>query len=211
MMAAFSMRLLATFLLTMAGVASVQTCFAEDTALLEGKVVNAEGKPVGGARIVVYNEDTRSEKSGRSDRRGDFEIAHPLCSALSFDVFPPEKCALASAHYAHVSGEMTKHFIVKLASGFHVTGRVLAEGQGVKGLEIKVFPQSSQGSDTVHGGGSARTKAEGEYSLYLTPGQKTIQIKNDLYSNLSPLYQHEFKITQDTRLPDMTLPLLKDR
>jgi hypothetical protein len=209
----FKMRLLATILATCSAFLWFNyPALAADSALLKGKVLSPDGIPVGGVKIVIYNEDTRAEISGHSDRRGDFEIEHLQCSTLSFDVLPPEKTGLTSAHYAHVSGEATTHFIVKLHRGFHVTGRVLAEGQGIKGLEIKAISMDSEGSPVVaHGGGLTRTRGNGEYFLLLTPGKKTIQIKNDMFSNLSPLYQHEFTITGDVRLPDMTLPLLKDK
>lgn len=183
-----------------------QAVFAEN-ADLKGKVVDQEGQPVSGAKVILHDEDSNEELSGRSDGKGKFEIEHPLCSTLSFDVVPPSKSGLSSAHYCHVSGELTKYFNVQLHRGFHVTGRVLAEGQGIKGLQIKIIGQEHDA--TVHGGGNTETKGNGEYSLFLTPGKKTIQIKNEVYSNLSPLYQHEFTITGDTRLPDMTLPVLK--
>ena len=207
------MRLFDSFLLALA--ATLFFCsavLAADSALLKGKVLNADGMPVGGVKIVIHDEDTHAEISGHSDRHGDFEIEHPQCSTLSFDVLPPDKSGLTTAHYSHVAGEMSKHFIVRLVRGFRVTGRVLAEGQGIKGLEIRAIGQEGQGSSAaIHGGGVAHTRGDGEYSLLLTPGMKTIQIKNDIFSNLSPLYQHEFTITGDMRLPDMTLPLLKEK
>ncbi len=179
--------------------------------LLKGKVTDAEGHPVGGAKIVIHNEDKNLDTTGKSDGEGNFEIEHDKCSTLSFDVFPSGKSGLTTSHYSHVAGESTKHFIVQLHRGFRVSGRVLAGGQGIKGLEINVIGQDDANSSrgTVHGGGNTKTKAKGEYLLMLTPGKKTVQIKNELYSNLSPVYQHEFTITGDTRLPDMTLPLLK--
>lgn len=182
-----------------------------ESAFLKGKVLDQEGHPVGGARIVLHNEDTREESSGRSNGKGEFEVEHQKCSTISFDVFPGKKSGLSSAHYAHVSGELSKHMIVQLHKGFKVTGRILSEGQGVKGLEVRAIGQEDgKGGATVHGGGHAKTRADGEYEFWLTPGKKIVQIKNGIYSNLAPVYQHEFTISGDTRLPDMTLPLLKE-
>ena len=183
------------------------TTAEEEIRKLKGKVVDIDGKPVGGAKIMVHNLDTHEELDGRSNGKGYFEIDHPKCTALSFDVFPPTKSELSSAHYSRVSGELSKHIIVQLHKGFRVTGRVLAEGQGIKGLEIKVVGTDAGAHATVHGGGITRTKGNGEYSFILTPGKKIFEIKNDVYSNLAPVYQHEFTITGDTRLPDMNLPL----
>lgn len=197
--------------ITLALLAGIQIgVFAEEEKVfLKGKVHDSDGSPVGGAKIVIHNEDREESINGRSNGKGVFQIEHPRCSTLSFDVIPSAKSGLSSAHYSHVSGELSKYFNVLLHRGFRVTGRVMAEGQGVKGLEIKVFGQDSESGATVHGGGIAHTKGNGEYSFLLTPGKKTFQIKNDIYANLSPLYQHEFTITGDIRLPDMTLPLVK--
>ncbi|MBX9688290.1 MAG: carboxypeptidase-like regulatory domain-containing protein [Candidatus Obscuribacterales bacterium] len=181
----------------------------KESTLLKGKVLDSAGKPISGAKIIIHNEDSHQELSGRSDGDGDFEIEHAPCSSLSFDVIPSKKSGFTSAHYAHVGGESSKHFIVQLHKGFQVSGRVLAEGQGIKGLEIHAFGHEPGTHSTVHGGGKTKSNNNGEFTLFLTPGKKTIQIKNDIYSNLSPVYQHEFTITGDTRLPDMTLPLQK--
>ena len=192
------------------GLLAPETSAEEDRVRkLKGKVVDLDGHPVAGAKIIAHNLDTQEEIDGRSNGKGDFEIDHPECSALSFDVYPPAKAELTSAHYSHVSGELSKHIIVQLHKGFKVTGRVLAEGQGIKGLEIKVTGAEQGAHATVHGGGTSHTKGNGEYSFILTPGKKVFQIKNELYSNLAPVYQHEFTITGDTRLPDMNLPLSK--
>lgn len=186
----------------------MQVSLAEEEARqLKGKVVDADGHPVGGAKIVLRIEDTQEEVNGRSNGKGNFAIEHPQCRTLSFDVYPPAKSELTSAHYARVSGDLSKHFIVQLHKGFRVTGKVLAEGQGVKGLEIKVIGNEPGSHATVHGGGVTHTKGNGEYLFILTPGKKIFQIKNEVYSNLAPVYQHEFTITGDTTLPDMNLPL----
>lgn len=184
-----------------------------ESTFLKGKVLDAEGKPVGGAKIIVHDEDKAEDSSGKSDGKGNFAVEHEPCNSLSFDVVPNPKSGYSRAHYAHVSGEQSKHFIVQLHKGFKVSGRILAEGGGVKGLEVK-FIGKDEGvgtSHVVHGGGVATTDGDGEYELLLTPGKKLVQIKNELYSNLSPVYQHEVTITSDTKLPDMTLPLLKNR
>lgn len=200
--AGFAMALIFSVPLCMPGSAQ-----EEEARKLKGKVLDADGHPVAGAKIIARNEDTQEELTGRSNGKGYFEIEHPECSALSFDVYPPAKTELTSAHYSHVSGELSKHIIVQLHKGFKVTGRVLAEGQGVKGLEIKVIGNEPGSHATVHGGGTTHTKANGEFSFILTPGKKVFRIKNEIYSNLAPVYQHEFTITGDERLPDMTLPL----
>ncbi len=184
----------------------------EEATKLQGKIVNSEGRPVAGARIILHDDESRAVVNGRSDADGDFEISHEPCSTMSFDVFPPEKTGLATAHYAQVAGDITKHFIVQLHKGFRVTGRVLAEGQGLRGLEITATGNEGEGhSATIHGGGATRTRNNGEFTLILTPGKKIFQIKNELYSNLSPVYQHEFTITTDVHLPDMKLPLVPEK
>lgn len=206
------MRLLDIAIMTLIAATCLHQPVLAEPAVLKGKVLDSEGRPVGGAKIIVQNEDNMQESSGKSDGKGDFEVEHQACNTLSFVVLPSKKSGFSNAHYAHVSGEHSKHFIVRLHKGFHVSGRILAEGQGIKGLEVHVLGQDEGkgSSHTIHGGGAARTKGNGEYELLLTPGKKIIQIKNDVYSNLAPVYQHEFTITGDTKLPDMTLPLLKE-
>lgn len=181
--------------------------------LLKGKIIDSDGNPVAGAKIVLHDEERDEKKSGKTNSKGEFAIEHQACSFVSFDAMPPKKSGLTSAHYSHVSGEVSKHVIVRLHKGFLVSGRILSEGRGVKGLEVKAIAteKGKHGNDsTIHGGGKSVTDSEGNYTLTLTPGKKTIQIKNELYSNLSPLYQHEFTITGDSKLPDMTLPLVKN-
>ncbi len=182
-----------------------------DSAFLKGKVMDAEGKPVGGVKIVVHDEDKQEDSSGKSDGKGNFEVEHEPCNTLSFDVIPNPRSGYSRAHYAHVSGEQSKHFIVQLHKGFKVSGRVMAEGSGVKGLEVRFVGRDEGGtSHVVHGGGVATTDGDGDYEVLLTPGKKIMQIKNDVYSNLAPVYHHEITITGDTKIPDITLPLIKN-
>ena len=189
---------------------SASPALAEDV-LLKGKVVNVEGQGIPGVKIILKDEDHNEEKSCKTDGQGSFEIEHESCSTVSVDVKPSPRSGYTAAHYSHVAGDLTKTFIVKLQKGYHVSGRILAEGHGVKGLEVRAISQDDdKNRSTIHGGGVTHSKNNGEYEFLLTPGKKIIQIKNEIYSNMSPLYQHEFVITGQTRLPDMTLPLLKE-
>lgn len=205
------MRFLDIVLLSVVAVSSLNQLAIAESSALKGRVLDSEGNPIAGVKIVVHDEDRQEETTGRSDGKGNFEVKHEPCNLLSFDVFPSHKSGFSHAHYAHVSGEVTKQFIVRLHKGFEVTGRILAEGEGIKGLEIKIIGKDDGNgtSHSIHGGGVTKTKNGGEYAFHLTPGKKILQIKNDVYSNLSPIYQHEITITGDVRLPDMTLPLLK--
>lgn len=169
--------------------------------------MDKHGKPVNGAKIVVHDEDHDEYHSGKSNVKGEFEVEHMPCKNMAFDVLPPEKLALSPAHYGHVTGELSKHFIVQLHQGFRVTGRILSGGQGLKGIDIKFNAHESAGhSDTIHGGGYTTTKGDGSFSLLLTPGKKVMEIRNDRYAKLSPIYQHEVTITGETTLPEMSLP-----
>lgn len=178
-----------------------------DSAFLKGKVLDTEGHPVAGAKITLHDQDHDEYKTGKSDAKGEFEIEHEQCNSLTFEVQPPPKSWLTPARYAHVTGDMSKHFIVKLHPGFKVSGRLKASGQALKGLDIRFIGHEGSGhSSTVHGGGSTKTKGDGSFSLLLTPGKKTIEIRNNKYAGLAELYQHEVTITGDTELPEMTLP-----
>lgn len=178
-----------------------------ESHFLKGKVMDPKGHPVNGAKIVVHDEDHDEYHTGKSNDKGEFEVEHTPCKALAFDVLPPVKLALSPAHYGNVKGELSKHFIVQLHQGFKVSGRITSEGQALKGIDIKFNAHESAGrSDTIHGGGYTTTKGDGTFSLLLAPGKKVIEIRNDRYPKLSPLYQHEVTISGETALPEISLP-----
>ena len=183
----------------------------DESHFLKGKVMDNHGKPVNGAKIVVHDEDHDEYHSGKSNANGEFEVEHTPCHNLAFDVLPPVKLALSPAHYGQVKGELSKHFIVQLRQGFKVSGRILSGGQPLKGIDIKfnAHDQSAR-SDTIHGGGYTSTKGDGTFSLLLAPGKKIMEIRNDRYKDLSPLYQHEANITGETTLPEISLPPRKN-
>lgn len=185
------------------------TALAVDSALLKGKVTDPSGRGVNGAKIVVHDEEHNEYKSGRSDSNGEFEVEHTLCNNLSFEVTPPPKLGLAPAHYQHVTGGLSKHFIVKLHPGFKISGRITAAGRGLKGLPIRFVGLEAGSTSTVHGGASTVSRADGRFSVLLTPGKKRLEISNDEYSDLAPIYHHEITITGDTVIPDMILPVQK--
>lgn len=187
------------------------TAFSEEeessSLFLKGKVLDSQGHSVAGAKVVVHDEDHNDYKIGKSNAQGEFEVEHQQCNHLSFDVLPPPKLELSPAHYANVTGELSKHFIVQLKHGFKVSGRILSAGKGLKGIDIKFNAHEQSGkAGIIHGGGFTTTKGDGSFALLLTPGKKVIEIRNDRYPKLSPLYQHEVTITGDTILPEISLP-----
>lgn len=183
----------------------------DDPLFLKGRVLNQEQRPVSGAKIVILDEESGEQMKGESDGKGRFAVKHAACHNFSFSVVPPANSGLSRANFQHVSGEAGKHFIVQLHRGFAVSGRVVADGAGLKGLLVKVSAndQTMTNSEAAHGGGSCRTGKNGEYQMVLTPGQKIIEIKNDRYTNLSATIQQQLAVSGDTRIPDIVLPGVK--
>lgn len=186
---------------------SATSLAAEESLMLKGKIINPDGQPVTGVKIVIHDEESGEEIKGDSDGKGKFAIKHAPCSYFSFDVIPPANSSLSRAHFQHMSGEAGKHIIVQLHRGFSVKGRVTAHGVGLKGLLVKVSPNDTSMSnvEVVHGGGTTRTGRNGEYQLILTPGNKLIEIKNDRYSDVPATARQSIAVSGDISLPDIEL------
>lgn len=177
-----------------------------DQHVLKGRILDEHGHPVAKARVILKSEDDDTTLTATTDGRGSFRIHYPQCSFFNFEVQPPAKTSLASAAFDHVSGQAGKHFIVRLHRGFSVTGRVVTRKNGLKGLTVRVMDRA--GKD-VHGGGTARTGADGEFTLMLTPGAKTLEIVNDRYLELAGSASFPCVVTADTALGDLELPSLR--
>lgn len=173
--------------------------------LLKGRILDEHDHPVPKARIVMHVEDDGTTYSGQSDGKGNFKIEFPSCHFISFDVNPPKKSGLARARFQHLSGDATKHFMVRLHHGFEVRGRVIAGNSALKGLTIHV--SDPHGRD-VHAGGTATTGGGGEFTLMLTPGEKVLEVVNHKFSDLPGSIHQRISISADTTLPDIVIPPL---
>lgn len=173
---------------------------------LKGKILDEQGNPVPKSKIVLHLEDDGSSYHGQSDGKGNFKLEFPKCHFISFEVNPPKKSGLARARFQHLSGEATKHFMVRLHHGFLVQGRVIGHNAGLKGVKVHVTDPHDK---DVHASGTAITGGGGQFSMRLTPGNKLFEIVNDRFSDLSGSTQQHVTITGDTSLPDLVVPPLK--
>lgn len=180
--------------------------FASDELVLKGKVTDQDNKPVSRARIILHDRDSGSALKARSNRHGEFEIKHERATSESLEVLPPPGTGLAQVFVENISGEETKHFIVQLKRGFSVCGRIVGDGKGLKGLQVRAYPQADrQNPDTVHGGGTVSTDGSGAFRMVLTPGAKILEISNKKYPGLETFARHRCVVTADTVIPDLVL------
>ncbi|MBY0358885.1 MAG: carboxypeptidase-like regulatory domain-containing protein [Candidatus Obscuribacterales bacterium] len=183
----------------------------EAPSKLKGRIIDPQGQGVAQAKVIVTDENNQKQYKGQSNRDGYFSVDHSACESLSFDVIPQNKHGLSQAHFHDVDGNTTKHFIVQLQQGFQINGRVVYGGIGVKGLNIEVVSHDDEPTSKgiVHGGGSTKTLADGKFCLRLTPGKKTINITNEIYSNVPESFSQDFIVSSDSQLPDIIIPAKK--
>lgn len=181
-------------------------CFADRNPLLKGKVVDQQGAPVKGAKIICRNIDGGHIVTGSSDGHGAFVLEHLPCNHMSFKVIPPMKTSLTSARFESVPGDSNKQFIVQLHRGFFVRGKVTGGNKGLKGLKLKFIAADIKNKDeAVHGGAEATTDSTGDFSVVLTPGQKQIEIHNTRYPQWQEVTRQQCQITDDASLPEIKL------
>ncbi len=186
---------------------------ADEELFLKGKVTDQQNKPVSGVRIILTDKNSGAILKGRSNRRGEFAIKHERTASESLEFVPPAGSELAQASVENISGEETKHFIMQLKKGFSVSGRIVGDGKGLKGLLVKAVPRADkqQQPDTVHDGGTVSTGGSGLFRMVLTPGAKTLEVSNGKYPHLEAFATHKCVVTSDTIIPDLVLPRLSSK
>lgn len=183
----------------------------EEQSFLKGRIFDQQNNPVSKAKIIIEDDRNLEKYSGLSDGEGYFKVKYDACDSLSFCVVPPPKSSLCRAEFRHVNGETAKHFIVRLHRGFKVSGRITYKGSGLKDLDIDFYGSEKDSvTDNVHGGGHTTTHTNGEFALLLTPGKKTIQITNNVYSNVPASFKQSYVITRDCRLAEIAIPDRKE-
>jgi hypothetical protein len=177
------------------------------TATISGLVTDFNRHPVTAAQARILDEKGEILQSVETNAKGAFQLRHKYCISCNLEVVPDEKTGLASALVENIPGNVTRTFLLCLQQGFRVGGRVVSDGRGLKGLEVRVIAQESdQDSRRVHAGGFAKTGRDGTFQMSLTPGAKKLSIFNTKYTNLVSKYEQEFIVTADDELPDIKLP-----
>jgi protocatechuate 3,4-dioxygenase beta subunit len=159
----------------------------QPASAVEGRVVDGDGKPVAGARVVVIPTDRRGGfqvKDGTSDDSGAFRVedvppgaAEARTIALGF-----QPSYLSNLEVR--AGQDLKGVEIVLAAGAVVEGRVLSpSGRPVAGADVRVF-------EAEEGGGRrffsmpimAQSDGEGRYRLEgVAPGTRTLQAEHKSY------------------------------
>lgn len=178
---------------------------------VEGQVVDWRGIPVKGARVRLINKETGGSLSATTGRSGRFSIVHRPSAGCELTVLPPPGSGHAQAYLPDLPGKQTRHLVIHLHKGFAVSGRVTYDGKGVKGMLVQVRPELAQDSrQDVHGGGDATTDGDGRFQLTLTPGKKTLTVRNERYTGLAREVKQSLAVTEDAVLPDIAMPHAAD-
>jgi hypothetical protein len=206
-----AMRVLARFSLVVLELFAIQNfALADDpppTAVVSGHVTDFHRHPVAAAQARILDEKGEILQSVATDAKGSFQLKHKYCISCNLEVVPDEKTGLASALVENIPGNVSRTFLLCLQQGFRVVGRVVSEGHGMKGLEVRVIAQESdEDARRVHAGGFAKTARDGTFQMSLTPGAKKLSVFNTKYANLVSKYEQDFMVTADDQLPDIKLP-----
>lgn len=202
-------KLTALTAIAMTMVVQVPLSAGEDVLYVNGKITDQQNNPVAGAKICLRDKGSGKRMLVQANGRGDFQLKHPPTTTESLEVIPPANAGLAQAFLDNISGEHTKHVIVKLKKGFAISGRITANGKGLKGLIVQAVPELKPGqsiSDTIHGGGKTITDGGGNFHLTLTPGPKKLELTNPRYAELATSLTQDLTVTSDLVIPDIDLP-----
>jgi hypothetical protein len=180
----------------------------EKQPTLVGRVMDANMKPLGSVQLKVTSPDTNLKITADTKRDGSFEISHDPCKICQIDVLPPKGSNLAPARLDNVSGESTRRLIVQLHEGIEISGRILGNGKGLKGVQVSLVPadESSSSSPSVHGSGSVTTGKDGSFSMLVTTGKKKVTVANDRYPRFAKSFETQIDVTAGGNIPDISLP-----
>ena len=183
---------------------------ADQQALVSGTVRDEGGHPLPKIRVCLRDDASSAARCSKTDKQGRFVLVNDFQGACSLAVTPGIKSGLSRAMIERVPGHETRQFVVQLRHGFNISGRIVYEGRGVKGMIVKVVPADAgtENDSSVHGGALTTTAGDGSFRVVLTPGEKYLVVINEKYSGLVPQLKQKVDITGDTRVPDIPLPLL---
>ncbi len=172
-----------------------------------GMVTDPSNKPLGHVRVYLKESDGTTVASTATDGRGRFSISSTSGERLSLEFVPKPKSGLATALYENLPPRQDRQLIVHLPRGFKVTGRVVAAGNGLKGLTVKVTAVKPDNErERVYGGGLTTTVSDGRFTVWLMPGRKWLYVLNERYYDRVSKIKQAFTVTGDMDLADIQLP-----
>ncbi len=120
----------------------------------------------------------------------------------------PSKLGLASAIVEGIPGNETRNVIVTLKKGFLVSGRVVGNDKGLKGIIVKAISADLNKNEKarIHGGGAVVTDRGGKFEMVLTPGRKKLVLLNKQYSEFSDHAEIDVTVSADTDIGNIEVP-----
>jgi uncharacterized GH25 family protein len=151
----------------------------EQDHLIHGHIVDADGKPIAGARIEPYGEKNANERWWGStpdvedhtftDAKGEFVL---VCkkSGIQIDLKLTARNAAPILAQLVSQGEQSTEF--SLTPGATITGRLVKDGAPVPGISMKLS-QVDRNMETWVGDFSAVTNEDGKFSFnHVKPSEK---------------------------------------
>lgn len=156
----------------------------QPASVVEGRVVDGDGKPVAAARIVIFPTERRGgfqAKNGTSDDSGAFRIEDVPPGAVEARVTATGFQAAYVSNLEVRAGQDLKGVEIVLAAGAAVEGRVLSpSGKPVAGAEVRVVEEEARGFFRMPA--MASTDGDGRYRLEgVAPGARTVQASHEGY------------------------------
>lgn len=156
----------------------------QPASAVEGRVVDDDGKPVGGARIVLFPSERRGGfqmREGNSDDSGLFRVEDVPPGALQARASAPGFQTASLANLEVRAGQDLKGVEIVLAEGAAVEGRVLSpSGRPVAGAIVAV--QEGDRDFFSVPSSAASTDGDGRYRLDgVAPGARTVHASQEGY------------------------------
>jgi hypothetical protein len=188
--------------------AAVIPAFAEDepTPIISGTVSTTAKKPLSGIQVLLLDQGGGQLANAVTNARGHFSFKHIVCRRCTLQIIPDQDTHYACALIENIPGDINRNFLLSMQRGFTISGRVIGNGRGLKGLAIKATSLDTNAEGTkVHDGGIARTGRNGVYSMILTPGHKKIEVQNDKFSEFAHAAEMNVDVTADAQIADIAL------
>lgn len=165
------------------------------SSAVEGRAVDADGKPVGGARVSVVPTEpaamsrgfmmftASSVRAALTADDGSFRLEDVPPGVVELQASAAGKQAAELANLEVLSGQDLKGVEVVLATAAVVEGRVLAAGRPVPGAAIQTVEPEMGGGTRFFMAPRATSDGDGYYRLDgVAPGTRTVQVEHKSYS-----------------------------
>lgn len=176
--------------------------------VISGQVRDDKNKLIQSVKVELWTKDGSVAMVTRTDANGKFSFTHQPCEQCFLEVAAPKRSGLASALVDGIPGDEGRSVIVTLKRGFPVTGRVISEGKGLKGIIVKAYSANHERDlkARTYGGGACESGRGGYFSMTLTFGDKRIVLLNNKYKALAKHTEIDAKVITDTDLGDVEIP-----